>query len=395
MAQIADQIKKIASLKAAELNDIRKHIHRNPELSFEEYNTSAFIKNLLSKSGIPYTENWVKTGIIARIKGARPGRIIALRAELDALPIQELSSHDYVSQIGGKMHACGHDVHMTCLLGAAMIVNQLKDELQGELLLVFQPGEEKLPGGASLMLKEGIFDEVKPEFIMAQHVFPDLEAGKVGICSGQYMASADEIYISIKGKGGHGALPHLCVDTVLIASHVIVALQSLVSRSSDPLIPSVLTIGRINTVGGATNIIPDEVKLEGTFRTMNENWREKAHQLIKKIIDDTCLSFGATAEVDIKVGYPCLHNDEALAKSMKYKMKEYLGEDNVLDLPKRMTSEDFAYFSQVMPSLFYRLGVRNEAKNIIHGVHTPYFDADEKALEVGAGLMAYLVLSHD
>ncbi len=395
MHNIIEQIKLLSATKAVQLNDIRKHLHKNPELSFEEYNTSFFIKELLSKSNISFTEDWVKTGIVAKIKGKKPGPTIALRAELDALPIQELSRHDYVSQIEGKMHACGHDVHMTCILGAAMMVNELKDDLKGEVLFVFQPGEEKLPGGASLMLQEGIFDEGKPEYIIAQHVFPDLEVGKVGICSGQYMASADEIYISIKGKGGHGALPHLCIDTVLVSSHIIVALQSLVSRYSNPLIPSVLTIGKINSLGGATNIIPDEVKLEGTFRTMDENWRRKAHQLITKIIDEICHSFGATAEVDIKVGYPCLFNDEALAKIMKNKMAEYLGEQNVVEIPKRMTSEDFAYFSQIMPSFFYRLGTRNESKDTAHGVHTPYFDIDKKALEVGAGLMAYLVLSHD
>lgn len=393
--EIVEIIKSKSSALSEQLGEIRKYLHKHPELSFEEYNTSQYVKDFLTNLNIPYTENWVKTGIVATIKGNKPGKIQVLRAELDALPIQELSSHDYTSHAEGKMHACGHDVHMTCILGAATIINEMKDELSGEVLLVFQPGEEKLPGGASLMLKEGLFEKVQPEHILALHVFPELEAGKVGLCPGQYMASADEIYITIKGKGGHGALPHLCIDPILIASHVVIALQSLVSRNCHPLIPSVLTIGKINSVGGATNIIPDEVKLEGTFRTMDEEWRKRAHALITTIVNETCTSHGATCDVDIQVGYPSLFNDVSLANEMKTKMQAFLGNDNVVDIPQRMTSEDFAYFSQVMPALFFRLGVRNEAKGIVHGVHTPYFDIDHKALEIGAGLMAYLVLSDD
>ncbi len=395
MTNIIDQIKSLSSLKKDRLIEIRRHLHRHPELSFEEYNTSAYIKECMTNAKIAFTDDWVKTGIVACIKGDKPGTTRAIRAELDALPIKELSNHDYISKVDGVMHACGHDVHMTCVLGAAMIINDMKHFLEGDVMVIFQPGEEKLPGGASLMIDEGIFEEVKPDYIIAQHVFPELEAGKVGICSGQYMASADEIYITIKGKGGHGALPHLTVDTVLVTSHVIIALQSLASRYSNPIIPTVLTIGKINSTGGATNIIPDEVKLEATFRTMDENWRNKAHQLIKQIIDLTCQSYGAIAEIDLRVGYPCLNNDPSLSNTMKLKMEQYLGVDNVIEIPKRMTSEDFAYFSQVMPSLFYRLGIRNDSKNIIHGVHTPYFDIDENAIECGAGLMAYLVLSND
>lgn len=393
--EMIDIIKKKSSAIAAYLVDIRKHLHRHPELSFEEFNTSQYVKDFLSKLTIPYTDNWVKTGILAKIKGNKPGKIKVLRAELDALPIHELSSHDYTSQVDGIMHACGHDVHMTCILGAAQIIYEMKDELCGEVWLLFQPGEEKLPGGASLMLKEGVFEHERPDHILALHVFPELEAGKVGICQGQYMASADEIYITIKGKGGHGALPHLCIDPILVASQVVIALQSLVSRNCHPLIPSVLTIGKINSVGGATNIIPDEVKLEGTFRTMDEEWRKKAHALIATIVNETCTSHGATCDVDIQVGYPSLFNDVKLANEMKPRMQAFLGQHNVVDIPQRMTSEDFAYFSQVMPALFYRLGVRNEAKGIVHGVHTPYFDIDHKAIETGAGLMAYLVLSDD
>jgi amidohydrolase len=392
MNNLLEKIKLLTSSKIAKLIEIRRHLHEHPELSFEEYNTSDFIQSILLSEEISFTKDWVKTGIVANIKGSKPGKIRALRAELDALPIKELTAHNYKSSIDGKMHACGHDVHMTCVLGAAMILNDLKEELEGEIILVFQPGEEKLPGGASLMIKEGVFNESKPDYIVAQHVYPELEAGKVGICSGQYMASADEIYITIIGKGGHGALPHQCIDTILIASHVLVSLQSIVSRFGNPIIPSVLTFGKINSVGGATNIIPDEVKIQGTFRTMDEIWRLKAHELIKKIVNETCQSYGAKADIDIQIGYPCLFNDVELTSIMKTKMEEYLGRENVITIPKRMTSEDFSFYSQVMPSFFYRLGVRDEKRNIIHSVHSPYFDIDEKAIEVGTGLMAYLTL---
>ncbi len=390
MNNLKDKIKKLVSSKSNELIAIRRHLHKHPELSFEEYNTSKYVQEILQKIGIPFKNDIVKTGIVAIIKGENPGPTRLLRAELDALPINELSTHNYKSTIEGKMHACGHDVHTTCVLGAAMILNELKSDLAGEVILLFQPGEEKLPGGASLMIKEGIFENINASHIIAQHVYPELEVGKVGICAGQYMASADEIYVTIRGKGGHGALPHLNIDTILVASHVVVALQSLVARFGNPIIPSVLTIGKINSIGGATNIIPDEVKLEGTFRTMDEQWRKNAHLHITRIIEETCKAFGATAEVDIQIGYPFLFNDLELASKIQAKMQTYLGAENVVNIPKRMTSEDFAYYSQIMPSCFYRLGVRNEANGITHSVHTSYFDIDEKALEVGAGLMAFL-----
>jgi amidohydrolase len=390
MATIEQRIKDKAQSILPQLVEIRRHLHMNPELSFEEFKTSNFIKSKLEELGIHYDDGFVKTGILGVIKGAKPGRVRALRAELDALPIQELSSHDYKSKIEGRMHACGHDVHMTSMLGAAMILNDMREEIEGDILLVYQPGEELLPGGAKLLLKEGIFNKYKPETILAQHVYPEIESGKVGICSGQYMASADELYITIKGKGGHGALPHLCNDAILISAEIIMALQSVVSRHMNPIIPSVLTIGRINSVGGATNIIPEEVKLEGTFRTLDEDFRKKAHVQIRKIVENICEAYGAKAEVNIMVGYPSLINDVEYSKEIKVKMINYLGSENVIDIPKRMTSEDFAYYSQVMPSCFYRLGVRNESKGITHGVHTSYFDIDENALVTGAGLMAYL-----
>lgn len=381
--EIDKKIKEEVNLHINKIREIRQHLHQNPELSFEEYETSQYVKSILKSAAIEYTDGWVKTGIVAKIKGSRPGITRALRAELDALPIQEDSNKDYKSVKENKMHACGHDVHTACVLGAAIVLSKMKEELAGTILFVFQPGEELLPGGASLMLAEDVFKEDKPEYIIAQHVYTEMEAGKVGICGGQYMASSDELYITVRGRGGHGALPHDCVDTILMTSHIVTALQSIVSRRSNPIIPSVLTIGKINSVGGATNIIPDEVKLEGTFRTMNEDWRKEAHMHIKKIIEEVAAGFGGSVDVEIRNGYPCLYNNPSLAAKVKVKLEEIHGKEHVIDIPKRMTSEDFAYYSQVMPSCFIRLGVRNDALGITHGIHTPQFDIDEKALEIG------------
>jgi amidohydrolase len=376
----------------AEIVSIRNYMHQNPELSFEEFNTSTYIKSILDKEGIAYTDNWVKTGIVAKIVGNNPGITRAVRSELDALPIQEISEKVYKSKVEGKMHACGHDVHTACTLGAAIIINKMKESLSGNVLFVFQPGEELLPGGASLMLKEGAFQNDKPEYIVAQHVYTEMEAGKVGICSGQYMASSDELYITVKGKGGHGALPHNCIDTILLSANIISALQSVVSRNSNPIIPSVLTLGKINSVGGATNIIPDEVKIEGTFRTLDEDWRKKAHTLITQIVQNTALAFGGSAEVEIRHGYPFLYNNPALSSRVEAVLVKQYGKNNVEHIPKRMTSEDFAYYSQEMPACFIRLGVRNEEKGIIHGIHTPQFDIDEKALKIGVTNMVSLII---
>jgi amidohydrolase len=393
--EVNEKIKEEVSLQLSKIKEIRNHIHKNPELSFEEYETSAYVKSILRSEGIDFTDGWVKTGIVAKVVGLKPGKIRALRSELDALPIQEDTEKPYKSCKENKMHACGHDVHTACLLGAALVINRMKVELTGTILFVFQPGEELLPGGASLMLAEGIFKEDKPEYIMAQHVYTEMEAGKVGICSGQYMASSDELYITVKGVGGHGALPHNCVDTILMTSHIITALQSIVSRKSNPILPSVLTIGKINSIGGATNIIPDEVKLEGTFRTMDEEWRKEAHIQIKQIIQEVALGFGGRAEVEIRNGYPCLYNNPILSSKVKANLIEMHGENHVEDIPKRMTSEDFSYYSQEIPACFIRLGVRNEKLGIVSGIHTPKFDIDEYALEIGTlnmvklGLMVY------
>ena len=390
--EMIDLIKKLASQLQEELVYKRRHIHANPELSFEEYQTSAYLKEELKKIGIQHFESKVNTGFTAIIEGKNPGKkIVALRADMDALPITELNEIPYKSKNNGVMHACGHDVHSTCLLGAASILFHLKDQFEGSVKLIFQPGEEKLPGGASLMIADGALENPKPNSIFGQHVMPFLPVGTVGFRKGLYMASSDELFFKVKGKGGHGAMPHLSLDPVPVAAQLITALQTITSRFANPLIPTVLTIGKV-IANGATNVIPDEVYMEGTFRTLDENWRKKVHEHIERI----CLEIGKAnsieIEVEIRKGYPFLKNDEVITQMAKEAAIAYLGEDKVVDLDIWMASEDFAYYSQVMPASFYRLGTRNESIGIVSGVHTPTFNIDESALEIGSGLMAWLAI---
>ncbi len=387
---IAD-IKSLSKKYFPIIKDIREHLHQYPELSFQEEKTSQFIAEQLSLRNIEFTKGWAGHGLVAEIRSDIANvNTVALRADIDALPIHELSDVAYQSQNEGIMHACGHDVHTACVLGACFILNDLKSKLPYNVRVLFQPGEEKLPGGASMMINEGVLENPQPMSIMGQHVYPELKVGQVGIRSGLYMASADEIYIKAKGKGGHAAMPHNCIDPILMSAHLITALQSVVSRRSPINVPTVLTIGKINSVGGATNIIPDEVLMEGTLRTLDENWRKKAHQIILDTAQNVGQSMGGVIEVDIVKGYPCLVNDAEMAKSIKSAMQSYLGPDNVIDLDIRMTAEDFAFYSQVIPACFYRLGTANESSATQHSVHTPYFDIDAQALEVGMGLMAFL-----
>ncbi len=386
-----DKIKQLAQAFAPDTVQVRRHIHANPELSFEEHNTAAYVKEVLASYGIT-AEPMAETGLVALIEGKNPkSKVIALRADLDALPIVEANDVAYKSKNEGVMHACGHDVHTASLLGAARILQDMRGEFEGTVKLIFQPGEEKFPGGASIMIKEGVLQNPSPESIVGQHVFPMLPAGKVGFRSGMYMASADEIYITVKGKGGHAAMPEMNIDPVLISAHLIVALQQIVSRHASPKIPSVLSFGNVEAKG-ATNVIPNEVKIQGTFRTMNEEWRKEAHQKIKKLAEGLCESMGGTCDIDIKNGYPYLKNDPALTDIARTAAVNYLGNDNVVDLDLWMGAEDFAYYSQEVPACFYRLGTRNEERGIISGVHTPTFDIDEAALETGIGLMAYIAL---
>lgn len=388
-----DKIKKLAAENFSHIVDIRRHLHKYPELSFEEKETGKYIAGKLDEFGIDFTTGWVENGIVGMINHEKSNiGVIALRADIDALPITEENNVNYRSVNSGVMHACGHDVHASSLLGVAKILKDLQDEIDGCIKLIFQPGEEKLPGGASMMIKEGVLKDPAPRMILGQHVHPPLEVGKVGIKEGMYMASADEVYVTIKGKGGHAALPHECVDTILMTSHVISSVQQIVSRNCNPNIPCVLSFGKINSKGGATNIIPDEVYLEGTFRTMDEKWRAKAHRLIEKNIKGVVEAMGGSCEVNIIKGYPFLYNNVSLTTKVRSWMKEYLGERNVIDLPIRMTGEDFSYYSQQIDACFYRLGTGNSLKGITSPVHTSTFDIDEKALEISIGLMSYLAI---
>lgn len=383
------EIKNIAENNFNEIVKIRRFLHQNPELSFKEFNTSKYIQSLLSEHNIPFTNGHVATGIIATIEGKNPTeKEILLRADMDALAINEENEVDYCSKNNGKMHACGHDVHSASLFGTALILNQLKNEFNGTIKLVFQPGEEKIPGGASLMIKDGLLKN-NPKACFAQHVFPDLTVGKVGFRSGIYMASADEIYVTIKGKGGHAALPHLLNDPLLMASQIIINLQQIISRYNKPDNPSVLSFGFIEGLG-ATNIIPDTVTLKGTFRTFNEDWRFKAHDKMKKIANSICESAGGTCDFDIKIGYPFLVNDKYITQTSIEAAQNYLGKENVVDLDLRMTSEDFAFISQKSPSCFYRLGT-GDGKTV-RRLHTSKFDVDENCLKISSGLMAYMAL---
>ncbi|MBP6302537.1 MAG: amidohydrolase [Bacteroidia bacterium] len=382
-------IRKAAADLLPHITSVRRHLHAHPELSFEEFKTAAFVDEQLKSMGIADVQTMANTGRVATIKGRNPEKkVVALRADMDALPIQEQNNVPYKSGNDGVMHACGHDVHTSSLLGAANILNGLKDQFEGTIKLVFQPGEEKLPGGASLMIKEGVLKNPVVNSMFGQHVMPFLPAGKVGFRSGLYMASTDEIYVTVKGKGGHGAMPHLNIDTVMITAQMLTALQQVVSRGANPTVPSVLSFGKV-IANGATNVIPDEVYLEGTFRTLDEKWRKEAHQLMLKIANGVAESLGGSVEFNIMKGYPFLKNDEQLTAKAKQAAIDYLGADNVVDLDIWMAAEDFSFYSQEVPACFYRLGTRNEARGITSSVHTPTFDIDESALEVGMGLMAW------
>jgi amidohydrolase len=375
-------------------NDVvanRRHLHSHPELSFHEVNTSAFVAGKLDALGLTY-QRMADNGLVALIKGDKPSdRVVALRADMDALPITEANDVLYKSQNVGVMHACGHDAHTSSLLGTAKILTDLKSQFGGTIKLIFQPAEEKLPGGASLMIKEGVLENPKPQAVLGQHVMPLIDAGKVGFRAGKYMASTDELYVTVKGKGGHGAQPQQNIDPVIITAHILTSLQTIISRFADPKSPSVLSFGKV-IANGATNVIPNEVYLEGTFRTMDENWRNDAHIKMKKMAEGIAESMGGSCEFNIMRGYPFLINEEKLTASSRGHAEDYLGKENVLDLDIWMAAEDFAYYSQVADSCFYRLGTRNESRGITSSVHTPTFDVEEDAFKISTGLMAYLAV---
>ena len=389
---IKDKIKELAAEYADEFIEMRHYLHARPELSFNEFETSKYIQQKLSSWNISF-QVMATTGVVGIIKGMNTeSKIIALRADMDALPITELNEIEYRSKNAGIMHACGHDVHTVCLLGAAKILNHLKGGWAGNVKLIFQPGEEKNPGGASLLIKEGVLENPVPDAIFALHVNPALAVGKLSFRSGRVMASADEIYITIRGKGGHAAAPHLTQDTILIASQLVLNLQQVISRMNDPFNPSVLSITSIQG-GNTTNVIPTEVKLMGTLRAMDEEWRFKAHHLIKEICSNIAGASGAVVDVHIDIGYPFVINDERLTVMATRKAEEFAGAENVEETEVRMGAEDFAFYSHRIPACFFRLGVGNPEKNITSGVHTPTFNIDERAIEHGMGILAWLAAS--
>ncbi len=391
MSELIQKIKSLSESYFEEILQIRRHIHANPELSFQEHNTADFIETKLKEFGITNTQRIAETGVTFCLDGKEKGKTIALRADIDALPILEANDVDYKSKNEGVMHACGHDVHTSNLLGVAKILSALKDQFSGTIKFIFQPAEEKSPGGASILIKEGILENPAPEKILGQHVMPLIPEGKVGFRSGQYMASADEIYLTVKGKGGHAAMPETFVDPIVIASQIIVSLQQIVSRIANPKIPSVLSFGKI--VGGnVNNVIPNEVKIDGTFRTFDEEWRKQALQKVRDISTAIAESMGGSCEVNIAPGYPFLVNNEQYTLRNIAAAKAYMGEENVVDLDLWMAAEDFAFYTHEVPGCFYRLGTRNEEKGITSGVHTPTFNIDENALKTGMGLMSYLAI---
>jgi len=389
MNALKDRIKQLAKKYSSEFVEVRHHLHANPELSYQEFETSAFIQKKLQSFNIPF-EIKATTGVVGLIKGKNPGKqTIALRADMDALPIQETNNVTYKSKKDGIMHACGHDVHSSCLLGASKILAETKNEWEGTVKLIFQPGEEKNPGGASIMIKDGVLENPVPEAIFGLHVHPQLETGKLSFRPGQVMASADELYITIKGKGGHAASPHMTTDSILIASHLIVALQQIISRNRDPLNPSVLSITSFQG-GHTTNVIPHEVKLMGTFRALNEEWRFQAHELIRTLATQLVKSMGGEIDIHIDVGYPSVYNNEPLTANARDLAEQFVGRENIETTEMRMGAEDFGYYTKQIPGCFFRLGTGNASKGISSGVHTPTFNIDENAIEIGMGMMAWM-----
>lgn len=393
--EIKEKIRSFSTELKSKVLGYREHLHANPELSYQEHETMEYVSGVLTDLGIDHKKGVGDTGIVAIIRGdhhKKNDECIGLRADLDALPIQEENEISCKSKVDGVMHACGHDVHTSVLLGAAEVLQKLRNELPQPVKLVFQPGEEQNPGGATLMIRDGVLENPKVSKMFALHVFPDMEVGKVGFKEGLYMASCDEIHATIHGKGGHGATPHVCIDPILIGAEIVTSLQQIVSRKCDPKVPCVLSFGHFEALG-ATNIIPSSAHIKGTFRTMDEPWRSEALELIKNSMTKITEASGGRLELNISKGYPYLENDPETTRKMKSISVDFLGEDKVEDLPIRLTAEDFSYYSQEVPVCFFRLGVRNEEKGITYGVHHPKFNIDNDALEIGVQMMSLAVFS--
>ena len=391
-SELKNKVHSIAGKLFPEVLEIRRHLHMHPELSKQEVRTAEYISGLLEKWDIPFRSGIAGHGILGKMSfGGNSSKVVALRADMDALPIQEINDVPYRSQNPGVMHACGHDVHMASLLGTARILQELKEELRGTVKLLFQPSEEQYPGGALGMIQAGVLENPRPDIIIGQHVYPELEAGKTGMRPGFYMASTDEIFITVKGRGGHAATPHRVVDPVLVIAHIVVALQQIVSRNANPTTPSVISFGRVQAEG-QTNIIPDEAKLEGIMRTFDEQWREEMKERITSLSTSIAKGMGAQCEVLINKGYPAVCNDPDATARVRKHAEEYLGPGNVASLEQRMTAEDFSYYQQHVPGVFYRLGIMNAEKGITSNLHTSTFDVDETSLLTGMGTMSWIAI---
>ena len=363
----------------------REHLHQNPELSYKEFNTMEYVAAKLKEIGIPYEKGIAGTGIIGIIRSSKHSEYqacIGLRADLDALPIQEQNTAFYKSKVDGVMHACGHDVHTSILLGAAEILFELREDLEHPVKLIFQPGEEKNPGGASLLIEAGVLENPKVKEMYALHVFPELEVGKLGMRSGLYMASCDELHLEIIGVGGHGAMPEKCINPILIGSEFIIEAQNIIHKSCPKEVPCVISFGHFDALG-ATNVIPERAEIKGTFRTMNEEWRGKAAILLMDLANNLENKYKGNVNLEISKGYPFLKNDEELTEKLKAKFESFFGPENIEGLALRMTSEDFSFYSQTIPVCFFRLGVGNKEKGIIYSVHHPKFDVDSACLKTG------------
>jgi amidohydrolase len=392
---LIDEIKKLSVDNFEETTRIRQYLHQHPELSFKEFETASFVERTLEKIGYTSIQRIANTGVVALLHPNRhQGKVIGLRADLDALPIQETNVIEYKSINDGVMHACGHDVHTAILLSAAKILFKIKDKISGNVKFIFQPGEELLPGGASILIKEGVLENPVVDYLIAQHVTPQIASGKIGFKKGLFMASTDEIYLHIKGRGGHAAMPHTYINPLLIASEIISKLhQFFMIEKIENIneIPTVLAFGKIEGKG-ATNVIPDDVHIAGTFRTLDENWRNRCHKLMAEIIQQTAKQMQGSCELKILKGYPCLVNDETITESCVNSAQQIIGKNQIEMLDYRMTAEDFAYFSQIKPVCFYRLGTGNAHKNTEHNVHTSNFNIDEEVLKFAPAVMVNMAI---
>mgnify|MGYP002622735878 CR=1 FL=1 len=388
--ELLDMIKGMAAAQRDEVVEWRRWMHRHPELSQEEYGTMEFVAARLREMGLEPRTGIGRTGVMAMLKGtAGPDDYcVALRADYDALPITEATGLPFASENPGVMHACGHDMHTCSLLGAVKILTRLREHIHGRLMFIFEPSEEKYPGGARMMMEDGLFNEVTPNEIYAFHCLPEMDFGRVGMRKGKYMASTDELYWTVKGRGGHGATPHLNVDPIVVASHIVIALQQVVSRNAAPMMPTVLTIGKIQEDGGRTNITPDVVRMEGIIRTFDEQWRLEAHELIRKISTGVAEAMGAVCDLFIDYGYPYVVNDDRCTQQVHDNAVAYLGEENVEWLDLRMTAEDFAFFAQKIPACYFRVGI-HQPGTPVSNLHRPNLVVDERSLELASGLVAY------